>query len=43
MESEQSGREKVKRAAMLSVIAALVLTLLKLVVGFWTNSLGVLS
>ena len=43
MESEQSGREKVKRAAMLSVLAALILTLLKLVVGFATNSLGVIS
>jgi len=43
MKSEQSGREKVKRAAMLSVLAALILTLLKLVVGFGTNSLGVLS
>jgi len=43
MESEQSGREKVKRAAMLSVLAALILTLLKLVVGFGTNSLGVIS
>ncbi|MHA1863691.1 MAG: cation-efflux pump [Candidatus Thorarchaeota archaeon] len=43
MASEQSGREKVKRAAMLSVLAALILTLLKLVVGFATNSLGVIS
>ncbi|MHA1636608.1 MAG: cation-efflux pump [Candidatus Thorarchaeota archaeon] len=37
------GREEVKSAAQWSVIAALVLTALKLVVGVMTNSLGILS
>jgi len=37
------GREEVQKAAMWSVFAALLLTLLKLVVGLMTNSLGILS
>jgi len=37
------GRGKVQRAAALSVLAALLLTLLKLIVGIATNSLGVIS
>ncbi|MFW9844730.1 MAG: cation diffusion facilitator family transporter, partial [Candidatus Thorarchaeota archaeon] len=37
------GRGKVQRAAALSVLAALLLTLLKLIVGFATNSIGVIS
>ncbi|TFG32655.1 cation-efflux pump [Candidatus Thorarchaeota archaeon] len=40
---EHSGRRKVERAAALSVLAALLLTTLKLVVGYFTNSLGVIS
>ena len=43
MTPENSGRSKVKRAAALSVLAALLLTLMKLVVGIITNSLGVIS
>ncbi len=41
--NNQGGRGKVERAASLSVLAALLLTLLKLVVGYFTNSLGVIS
>lgn len=37
------GREEVQKAALWSVFAALLLTLLKLVVGLMTNSLGILS
>ena len=37
------GRSKVERAAALSVLAALLLTILKLIVGYYTNSLGVIS
>ena len=37
------GREEVKSAAQWSVVAAFVLTILKLVVGLMTNSLGILS
>ncbi len=43
MDSDNKGRSKVKRAAALSVLAALLLTLMKLVVGLATNSLGVIS
>ena len=41
--NSNSGRGRVERAAALSVLAALLLTLLKLVVGYFTNSLGVIS
>lgn len=41
--SKNDGRSKVKRAAALSVLAALLLTILKLIVGYFTNSLGVIS
>jgi len=41
--NDSSGRAKVEKAAALSVLAALVLTILKLVVGYFTNSLGVIS
>ena len=37
------GREEVQKAAMWSVFAALLLTLMKLVVGLMTNSLGIMS
>ncbi len=37
------GREEVQKAALWSVFAALLLTLLKLVVGLMTNSLGIMS
>ncbi len=37
------GRSKVQRAAFLSILAALFLTLVKLVVGVLDNSLGILS
>ncbi|TFG34686.1 cation-efflux pump [Candidatus Thorarchaeota archaeon] len=43
MNSDSRGRDKVKRAAALSVLAALLLTLMKIVVGLITNSLGVIS
>ena len=38
----QAAREK-RWVALTSLVAAVVLTLLKLVVGLWTNSLGILS
>jgi cation diffusion facilitator family transporter len=41
--NDTKGRAKVERAATLSVLAALLLTILKLVVGYFTNSLGVIS
>ncbi|MHA2023314.1 MAG: cation diffusion facilitator family transporter, partial [Candidatus Thorarchaeota archaeon] len=41
--NDSSGIAKVERAAALSVLAALLLTLLKLIVGYFTNSLGVIS
>ncbi len=41
--SDRRGRAKVKRAAALSVLAALFLTFMKLIVGVITNSLGVIS
>lgn len=41
--NNSAGRGKVERAAALSVLAALLLTILKLVVGYTTNSLGVIS
>lgn len=43
MNSDIRGRDKVKRAAAISVLAALFLTLMKLGVGVITNSLGVIS
>ncbi|MGY5860582.1 MAG: cation-efflux pump [Candidatus Thorarchaeota archaeon] len=41
--NDSNGRGKVERAAALSVLAALLLTILKLIVGYYTNSLGVIS
>jgi len=41
--NNSNGRRRVKKAAALSVLAALLLTLLKLGVGYFTNSLGVIS
>jgi len=41
--NDNSGRGKVEKAAALSVLAALLLTILKLIVGYFTNSLGVIS
>ncbi|TFH05000.1 MAG: cation-efflux pump [Candidatus Thorarchaeota archaeon] len=41
--NDSGGRGKVERAAALSVLAALLLTILKLIVGYYTNSLGVIS
>lgn len=41
--NNSSGRGRVERAAALSVAAALLLTILKLIVGYFTNSLGVIS
>ena len=43
METDNRGRKIVQRAAALSVIAALLLTILKAVVGFLTNSIGIIS
>lgn len=43
MNSNDRGRGRVKRAAALSVLAAMLLTLMKLIVGYITNSLGVIS
>jgi cation diffusion facilitator family transporter len=43
MEEDKRGRKNVKRAAALSVVAALLLTLMKIVVGFLTNSIGIIS
>jgi cation diffusion facilitator family transporter len=43
MEKGNRGRKTVQRAAALSVIAALILTFLKIVVGFLTNSIGIIS
>jgi cation diffusion facilitator family transporter len=40
---DKRGRERVQRAAALSVFAALLLTLMKIVVGVLTNSIGVIS
>ena len=41
--SETQAIFEKKRAAVLSVAAAILLTVLKLAVGLWTNSLGILS
>ncbi|MFW9957297.1 MAG: cation-efflux pump [Candidatus Odinarchaeota archaeon] len=43
METDKRGRKIVKRAAALSVLAALILTLLKTVIGVLTNSIGIIS
>jgi len=43
MDSFSIGRKEVRRAAALSVIAAVFLTTMKLVLGILTNSLGILS
>jgi cation diffusion facilitator family transporter len=43
MEEDKRGRKSVQRAAALSVVAALLLTLMKIVVGFLTNSIGIIS
>ena len=43
MESVQKGRKEVQRAAALSVVAAALLTLIKLITGLVTNSIGVIS
>ncbi|MFW9789077.1 MAG: cation diffusion facilitator family transporter [Candidatus Thorarchaeota archaeon] len=43
MDQVTEGRKEVQRAAGLSVLAAAFLTILKLVTGFITNSLGILS
>lgn len=40
---DKRGRQKVHRAAAISVLAALLLTLLKAIVGFLTNSIGIIS
>lgn len=40
---DKRGRKSVQRAAALSVVAALLLTLMKLVVGLLTNSIGIIS
>jgi cation diffusion facilitator family transporter len=40
---DKRGRKRVQRAAALSVFAALLLTMMKLVVGVLTNSIGVIS
>ena len=41
--NNDKGRGKVEKAAALSVLAALLLTVLKLIVGYFTNSLGVIA
>ncbi|MFW9912417.1 MAG: cation-efflux pump [Candidatus Thorarchaeota archaeon] len=43
MTSYGAGRDRVKRAAALSVLAALFLTLTKLIIGVWSNSIGIIS
>ena len=43
MGNDKRGRKSVQRAAALSVIAALLLTSMKLVVGLLTNSIGIIS
>ncbi len=43
MTDYQAGRKEVKRAALLSVFAAIALTLTKLVIGVVTGSLGIIS
>lgn len=43
MDSVKMGRKEVQRAAALSVIAAALLTLIKLITGLVTNSIGVIS
>ena len=43
MDSVQMGRKEVQRAAALSVVAAALLTLIKLITGLVTNSIGVIS
>ncbi len=43
MEPIALGRKEVQRAAAMSVVAAAILTLVKLIVGFMTNSIGVIS
>jgi len=41
--TQDEGRRKVQRAALLSILAALFLTVIKLIVGLLDNSLGILS
>jgi cation diffusion facilitator family transporter len=43
MMTDNTGRRIVKRAAALSVLAALFLTLTKIVIGLWSNSIGIIS
>ncbi|MHA2159405.1 MAG: cation diffusion facilitator family transporter, partial [Candidatus Thorarchaeota archaeon] len=43
MEKVAEGRKKVQRAALYSVLAAALLTIMKIVVGLLTNSLGIIS
>ena len=43
MENLAAGRKEVQKAAALSVVAAALLTLIKLVTGIVTNSIGVIS
>ena len=43
MDSISAGRKEVQRAAALSVVAAAILTLVKLITGLATNSIGVIS
>lgn len=43
MTDYQTGRREVKRAALLSVLAAIALTMTKLIIGIITGSLGIIS
>jgi cation diffusion facilitator family transporter len=43
MDKVAEGRKKVQRAALFSVLAAALLTVMKIVVGLLTNSLGIIS
>ena len=43
MDKVAEGRKKVQRAALYSVLAAALLTVMKIVVGLLTNSLGIIS
>ncbi len=43
MGNDNRGRQKVHRAAAISVLAALLLTFLKTVIGILTNSIGIIS